>query len=67
MKILDENERHFYEIEATQNNWSVRELNRQYNSVIYERLALSRYKDGITQFAQKAQIIENRTYLLKSH
>ncbi len=67
MKIEDENERNFYEIEATQNNWSVRELTRQYNSAIYERLALSKDKEGIRQLAQRGQIVEKPTDLLKSH
>ncbi len=67
MKIEDENERNFYEIEATQNNWSVRELTRQYNSAIYERLALSKDKEGMKQLAQKGQIVEKTTDLLKSH
>jgi predicted nuclease of restriction endonuclease-like (RecB) superfamily len=67
MKIENENERDFYEIEATQNNWSVRELTRQYNSAIYERLALSKDKKGIKQLAQKGQIVEKPTDLLKSH
>lgn len=40
MRIDDVNERHFYEIEAAKNNWSLRELNRQYDSGLYERLAL---------------------------
>lgn len=67
MKIDDENERNFYEIEATQNNWSVRELTRQFNSALYERLALTKDKDAIKQLAQKGQIVEKRTDLLKSH
>ncbi|REC42065.1 YhcG family protein [Chryseobacterium sp. 5_R23647] len=67
MKIEDENERNFYEIEATQNNWSVRELTRQFNSALYERLALSKDKEGVTQLAQKGQIVEKPTDLLKSH
>ena len=67
MKIEDENERNFYEIEATQNNWSVRELTIQYNSAIYERLALSKDKEGMKQLAQKGQIVEKTTDLLKSH
>ena len=33
--------RAFYEIEALQNNWAARELERQINSLLYERLALS--------------------------
>jgi predicted nuclease of restriction endonuclease-like (RecB) superfamily len=67
MKIDDDNERNFYEIEATQNNWSVRELSRQFNSALYERLALSKDKDDIKQLAQKGQIVEKPTDLLKSH
>ena len=67
MKIDDDNERNFYEIEATQNNWSVRELTRQFNSALYERLALSKDKDDIKQLAQKGQIVEKPTDLLKSH
>lgn len=67
MKIQDENERNFYEIEATQNNWSVRELTRQYNSAIYERLVLSRNKEEVKQLAKKGQIIEKPVDVLKSH
>jgi len=67
MKIENEDERNFYEIEASQNNWSVRELTRQYTSAIYERLALSRDIEGIKQLARKGQIIEKPTDVLKSH
>lgn len=44
MSIDDENERRFYEIETYKNNWSLRELQRQYDSALYTRLALSRDK-----------------------
>lgn len=67
MKIENEEERNFYEIEATQNNWSVREFTRQYNSAIYERLVFSRDKEGVKQLSQKGQIIEKPTDVLKSH
>ena len=40
----DTNERSFYELEATGQGWSLRELKRQFNSGLYERLALSRDK-----------------------
>jgi len=42
MRIENANERNFYEIEAVKSNWSVRTLQRQYNSSLYERLALSK-------------------------
>lgn len=67
IKIQNPQERDFYEIEATQNNWSVRELERQYNSAVYERLALSRDKEGVKELAKKGQIIEKPTDVLKSH
>jgi len=50
--------RAFYEIEALQNNWSARELERQINSLLYERLALSRDKKGLLRLAKKGQEIE---------
>ncbi|WP_418122959.1 PDDEXK nuclease domain-containing protein [Chryseobacterium sp. PTM-20240506] len=67
MKIENSDERNFYEIEASQNNWSVRELTRQFNSAIYERLALSRNEKEVKKLAQKGQIIEKPTDVLKSH
>lgn len=67
LKIETEAERNFYEIEATQNHWSVRELQRQFNSAIYERVALSRDKKGVKVLAKKGQIIEKPTDALKSH
>ncbi|WP_345989902.1 PDDEXK nuclease domain-containing protein [Chryseobacterium sp. Chry.R1] len=67
MKIENSDERNFYEIEASQNNWSVRELTRQFNSAIYERLALSRNEKEVKKLALKGQIIEKPTDVLKSH
>ena len=45
MRIQNIDERHFYEIEAVRNGWGVKELGRQYDSALYERLALSRDKE----------------------
>lgn len=67
LKIESDAERQFYEIEAAQNNWSVRELSRQYNAALYERLALSKDKKGVRQLAQKGQVIEQPADALKSH
>ena len=58
MRIDDENERKFYEIETYKNNWSLRELQRQYDSALYTRLALSRDKDKIIELSEKGLIIE---------
>lgn len=50
--------RQFYEIETVRNNWSTRELERQINSLLFERLALSKDKKKVRQLARKGQIIE---------
>ncbi len=42
LKVEEALARSFYEQEAVQNNWSVRELKRQINSMFFERLALSK-------------------------
>lgn len=55
------------EIEAAKNNWPVRELQRQFQSSLYERLALSKDKKAVLSLAKKAQIIGQTTDLLKSH
>ena len=54
----DINARNFYEIEAIENNWSLRELKRQVNSSLYERLVLSKDKEKVKELAVKGQIIE---------
>ena len=58
-------ERDFYEIEAASQNWTVRELKRQFDSGLYERLALSRDKDGIRQLAKQGQLVSRPQDLLK--
>jgi predicted nuclease of restriction endonuclease-like (RecB) superfamily len=58
MRIDDENERKFYEIEAFKNNWSVRELQRQYDSALYRRLVLSRNKEKVKELSEKGLVIE---------
>lgn len=58
MRIENENERRFYEIETLKNNWSLRELERQYDSALYTRLKLSRDKDKIIELSEKGLIIE---------
>jgi len=65
MSIKNPDERSFYEIECTQNNWSLRELNRQFDSALYERLALSKDKKGVKKLAQKGQAIEKPADSLK--
>ncbi len=58
-------ERKFYEIEAINNNWSLRELQRQFDTALYERLVLSRDKKGIKKLSEKGQIIERPSDTIK--
>ena len=55
--IKNPDERSFYEIEAASQDWPLRELKRQFDTSLYERLALSRDKKGIRRLARKGQII----------
>lgn len=45
MRIGDIDERHFYEIQAVKNNWSLRKLKRQFDSALYHRILLSTDKE----------------------
>ena len=65
MRMQNSDERHFYEIEAARNGWSLKEMRRQFDSSLYERLALSRDKDGIMRLATEGQIIERPEDMLK--
>ena len=58
MRIDDEAERSFYEIESVKNNWSVRELQRQYDSALYTRLAISRDKDKLKELSEKGLVLQ---------
>ena len=65
MRMEDIDARNFYEIEAFENNWSLRELKRQVNSSLYERLVLSKNKEKVKELAVKGQIIEKAQDIIK--
>ena len=65
MRIGDIAERKFYEIECEKNNWSLRELCRQFDSALFERLALSRDKKGVKKLSEKGQLIEKPQDIFK--
>lgn len=66
LTIDSPDERRFYEIEAAANQWSVRELQRQIASSLYERLALSRDKEEIRRLATEGHIVEKAADLIKN-
>lgn len=57
--------RSFYEIEVIRNHWSARELERQINSSLYERLALSRDRKGVMRLARKGQVVQQPSDVIK--
>jgi predicted nuclease of restriction endonuclease-like (RecB) superfamily len=66
MRIKNAQERMFYEIEAAKQGWTIRELQRQYGSSLYERLALSRDKDAVMKLAKEGQTLETPRDMLKN-
>jgi len=65
ISIDNPEERSFYEIEAAQSGWTLPELKRQFNSGLYERLALSRDKEGVKKLAAEGQLVARPEDLLK--
>ncbi len=65
MRIKNEDERSFYEIESAKSGWSIRTLQRQYNSSLYERLALSRDKEAVMRLAKEGNIIAKPEDIVK--
>ena len=65
IQIDDKDKREYYELEATNNNWTGRELERQINSGLYERLLLSNDKKAVLEVARKKRIPESPTEIIK--
>lgn len=65
LRVDEPKSRSFYEIEAIQNNWAARELERQINSLLYERLAMSRDKKGLKRLALKGHEIQKPADVFK--
>lgn len=66
MRIDNDDERRFYEIESSKENWSVRQLSRQVGSSLYERLALSRNKEEVMRLSKEGQTIEKPSDIIKN-
>ena len=65
LRVEKAHARFFYEIEAIKNNWSAREMERQINSLLYERLALSRNKKGLIRLAIKGHEVQRPADVFK--
>lgn len=65
MRIEDEKERQFYEVESFLNHWKLKDLERQYNSGLFERISLSKNKEEVLQIVKNGQVVENFNDILK--
>ena len=65
IQISDADKREYYELESVNNCWTARELERQKNSLLYERLLKSNDKDAVLAIARKERIPESPTEVVK--
>ena len=65
IKIDEEPKRNFYLNECINSKWSVRELQRQRDSLLYERLTISADKEKILELSEKGQILKTSKDLVK--
>ena len=65
MRIDNTDERNFYEIEAKNSNWSLRELKRQFDSALYERLSLSKGKTQTKELSENGLTVSSPSDIVK--
>ena len=65
LRVSRSEARNFYEIEAIRNAWSARELERQINSLLFDRLAKSKDKKGLMRLAVHGQEVSQPIDVLK--
>ena len=65
LRIEKEEARNFYTLETVDNNWSTRELERQINSLLYERIALSKHKENVKELSTKGHVVQKPEDIIK--
>ena len=65
IKIKEESKRNFYLNECINSKWSVRELQRQRDSLLYERLIKSANKEKVLELSEKGQVLKTSKDLVK--
>lgn len=65
IQISDPDKRAYYELESVNNCWTARELERQKNSLLYERLLKSNDKEAVLAVARRERIPESPTEVVK--
>ncbi len=63
--ISDKDKREYYELEAASNCWTARQMQRQINSMLYERLLLSNDKQSVLAMARKEKKPEKPQEIVK--
>ena len=69
LTIEDENKRAFYKKESVNSSWSFRELKRQIDSSLFERLLLSSgkaYKENVLELSRKGQVLDTASDIVKN-
>ncbi|MBS1758912.1 MAG: DUF1016 family protein [Bacteroidetes bacterium] len=66
LTISDDLARSFYEKQTIKDNWSFREMKRQIDSALFQRLALSTDKKGVLALAEKGHEIATPNDLIKN-
>lgn len=65
IRMDDPLKRAFYEVEVLRNRWSVRELKRQIDSLLYERVGLSRDKEGVLALAKEGELVTDPAEMIR--
>jgi len=65
MPVANAEERRFYEIEAAGQGWSLRELKRQFDASLYERLALSRNRTRVRELSLRGHVVDTASDAVK--
>jgi predicted nuclease of restriction endonuclease-like (RecB) superfamily len=65
LTVSDELARNFYEKQSIKENWSFREMKRQIDSALFQRLTLSKDKKGVLALAEKGQIVRSSKDAIK--
>lgn len=63
--IADKDKREYYELEAANNYWTARQMQRQINSMLYERMLLSNDKEAVLAMARKERMPEKPQEIVK--
>ncbi len=64
-RIINVDERNFYELEAVDGSWSLRELKRQFDCGLFERLSLSYDKSKVKDLSLDGQVVESAKDMIK--